>query len=77
VVPRIPSARIDEMKFDDYKVVLYRNQPHGWVAEIPTPEEALAELAQVFRIIEREHRGGERNIVHPVLFSLTNRPPSR
>jgi len=21
--------------FDDYKVVLYRNQPEGWVAEIP------------------------------------------
>jgi hypothetical protein len=23
------------MGFDDYKVVLYRNQPDGWVAEIP------------------------------------------
>jgi hypothetical protein len=23
------------MGFDDYKVVLYRNQPEGWVAEIP------------------------------------------
>ena len=23
------------MSFDDYKVVLYRNQPEGWVAEIP------------------------------------------
>ena len=42
------------MGFDDYKVVLYRNQPNGWVAEIPairgcyalmpTREEALAEL---------------------------------
>ena len=54
------------MKFDDYKVVLYRNQPDGWVAEIPsvagchalmpTAEEAFAELALVFRIIEEEHR---------------------
>src|SRR5438105_3398775 len=23
------------MGFDDYKIVLYRNQPEGWVAEIP------------------------------------------
>jgi len=23
------------MNLDDYKVVLYRNQPVGWVAEIP------------------------------------------
>ena len=23
------------MKLDDYKVVLYRNQPGGWVAEMP------------------------------------------
>ena len=53
------------MSFGDYKVVLYRNQPDGWVAEIPaiagchalmpTPEAALAELAQVFRLIETEH----------------------
>lgn len=54
------------MGFDDYKVVLYRNQPSGWVAEIPTlagcralmptGEDALAELAQVFRLIEQEYR---------------------
>jgi predicted RNase H-like HicB family nuclease len=54
------------MSFEDYKVVLYRNQPDGWVAEIPsiagchalmpTAEEALAELAEVFRMIEEEHR---------------------
>jgi predicted RNase H-like HicB family nuclease len=53
------------MSFDDYKVVLYRNQPDGWVAEIPaiagchalmpTPEQALAELAEVFRVIEQEY----------------------
>ena len=24
------------MTFDDYKVVLYRNQPDGWVADIPS-----------------------------------------
>jgi len=54
------------MSFDDYKVVLYRNQPEGWVAEIPaisgchalmdTPEEAIAELAEVFKMIEEEYR---------------------
>ena len=54
------------MGFDDYKVVLYRNQPDGWVAEIPsisgchalmpTAEAALTELAQVFQLIEEEHR---------------------
>jgi hypothetical protein len=57
------------MKFDDFKVVLYRNQPDGWVAEIPTPEEALAQLAQVFRIIEREHRCGEHEILSILSFS--------
>ena len=46
------------MTFEDYKVLLYRNQPAGWVAEIPaisgchalmdTPEEAFAELRLVF-----------------------------
>ena len=54
------------MSFEDYKVVLYRNQPDGWVAEIPaltgchalmpTAEQALSELAEVFRMIEEEHR---------------------
>jgi predicted RNase H-like HicB family nuclease len=52
--------------FDDYKVVLYRNQPEGWVVEIPaipgcyalmpTREEALAELADVFRLISEEYQ---------------------
>jgi predicted RNase H-like HicB family nuclease len=46
------------MEIDDYKIVLYRNPPGGWVAEIPaipscyalmdTREEALAELNNVF-----------------------------
>ncbi len=53
------------MNFDDYKVVLYRNQPEGWVAEIPaipgcfalmpTRDEALAELAAVFQLISAEY----------------------
>ena len=55
------------MDFDDYKVVLYRNQPDGWVAEIPaipgchalmaTREQALAELAGIFRLISEEYQG--------------------
>jgi len=54
------------VSFDDYKVVLYRNQPSGWVAEIPaipgchalmpTREEALSELTAVFRLISDEYR---------------------
>jgi predicted RNase H-like HicB family nuclease len=57
--------------FDDYKVVLYRNQPEGWVAEIPaipgcyalmdTREEALEELKSVFAMVSEEyHERGER-----------------
>ena len=54
------------MTLDDYKLVLHRNQPDGWVAEIPaipgcyalmpTREEALAELAGVFEMIAAEYR---------------------
>ncbi len=54
------------MALDDYKVVLYRNQPFGWVAEIPsiagcyalmpTRTEALVELEHVFALIEAEYR---------------------
>jgi predicted RNase H-like HicB family nuclease len=54
------------MGFDDYKVVLYRNQLDGWVAEIPaipgchalmpTREGALGELADVFRLISEEYQ---------------------
>ena len=53
------------MTFDDYKVVLYRNQPEGWVAEIPaipgcyalmdTRQEALEELKLVFGMIADEY----------------------
>ena len=62
------------MGFDDYKVVLYRNQPEGWVAEIPaiprshalmpTREEALRELTSVFQMISEEYQ--ERNQPLPV-----------
>jgi predicted RNase H-like HicB family nuclease len=54
------------MALDDYKVILYRNQPDGWVAEIPaisgcyalmpTRDEALAELEAVFQMIAEEYR---------------------
>ncbi len=54
------------MTLDNYKVVLYRNQLDGWVAEIPairgcyalmdTREAALNELAQVFELIAAEYR---------------------
>ena len=53
------------MRFDDYKVVIYRQDDGAWVAEIPalggcyalmdTREAALAELSQVFALIAREH----------------------
>jgi predicted RNase H-like HicB family nuclease len=54
------------MSFDDYKVVLYRQEDGSWVAEVPavggcyalmdTREEALAELERVFDLIAAEHR---------------------
>jgi predicted RNase H-like HicB family nuclease len=47
-------------------LVLYSNQPFGWVAEVPsiagcfalmpTRTEALSELEQVFALIEAEYR---------------------
>ena len=61
------------MSLDDYKVVLYRNQPDGWVAEVPairgcyalmpTREEALAELGGVFEMIAAEY--GEKGLSLP------------
>jgi len=54
------------MTLDNYKVVLYRNQPNGWVAEVPaisgcyalmpTREEALTELEIVFQMVAAEYR---------------------
>ncbi len=53
------------MSLDDYKVVLYRNQPDGWVAEVPSisgcyalmpkRDEALSELERVFEMILAEY----------------------
>lgn len=50
---------------DDYKVVLYRNHPDGWVAEIPSvpgcyalmpsQEAALVELSRMFEMIVAEY----------------------
>jgi predicted RNase H-like HicB family nuclease len=61
------------MGFDDYTVVLYRQDDGAWVADIPaiggcyalmdTREMALAELAQVFAVIAEEHR--ERGLPLP------------
>jgi predicted RNase H-like HicB family nuclease len=55
------------MTVDDYKIVLYRQENGSWVAEIPaipgcyalmkTREAALAELPNVFSMIEEEFRG--------------------
>ena len=49
------------MDLDDYKVVLYRNEREGWVAEIPaiegcyplmpTREEALAEFGHLLELM--------------------------
>ena len=64
-----PSAVVVEsevgMNLDNYKLVLYRNQPDGWVADVPaiegcyalmpTREEALAEIEQVFEMIAVEY----------------------
>ena len=54
------------MRLEDYKTILYRQEDGSWVAEIPaisgcyalmpTREEALAELTQVFEMIAQEYR---------------------
>ena len=54
------------MELKDYKTVLYPQDDGSWVAEIPaisgcyalmpTREEALHELSNVFRIIAEEYR---------------------
>ena len=58
------------MPLDDYKVLLYRNQPSGWVAEVPsipgcyalvpTRAEALAELAKLALRAEEFRRAAVR-----------------
>jgi predicted RNase H-like HicB family nuclease len=52
------------MSFGDYKTVLYRQEDGSWVAEVPaipgcyalmpTREEALAELDEVFKMLAEE-----------------------
>ena len=62
------------MKFEDYKIILYRQEDgSGWVAEIPalpacyalmkTREGALSELAQVFNMVAESY--AERGIPLP------------
>jgi predicted RNase H-like HicB family nuclease len=61
------------MTFDDYKVVLYRQDDGSWVAEIPalggcyalmeSREAALVELEKVFALIAQEHQ--DRGIALP------------
>jgi predicted RNase H-like HicB family nuclease len=61
------------VKFQDYKIVLYRQQDGAFVAEVPavpgcyalmsTREEALAELFHVFGMIAEEYR--ERGVSLP------------
>lgn len=60
------------MGFDDYKLVIYRNRPDGWVAEIPaiagchalmpTAEEVVRELTTVFELIEEEYRANGKSL---------------
>ena len=60
------------MTLDSYKVVLYRNQPDGWVAEVPaipgcyalmvTREESLTELESVFQMVATEYRDKSRQL---------------
>lgn len=61
------------MKFHDYKIVLYRQEDGDWIAEIPaisgcyalmpTRDEALAELSEVFAMIADEYL--EKGLVLP------------
>jgi predicted RNase H-like HicB family nuclease len=54
------------VQFEDYKIVLYKQQDNTWVAEIPaikgcyavtpTMDAAVPELRRVFTIIEQEYQ---------------------
>ena len=56
--------------FADYKIVIYRQEDESWVAEIPaisgcyalmpTRQEALSELENVFEMIAEEYRESGR-----------------
>ena len=53
------------MQLENYKTILYRQEDGAWVAEVPaipgcyalmpTREQALAELSNVFRMIAAEY----------------------
>ena len=57
---------VESRQVDNYRVVVYHNQPDGWVAEVPaipgcyalmaTREEALTELESVLHMIAAEYR---------------------
>lgn len=61
----VPSGRIKAMNSKGYEVVLRRNRPSGWVAEIPsvpgcqvlmpTRKAALAELNAIISKMVEEH----------------------
>jgi predicted RNase H-like HicB family nuclease len=61
-----------DMSLNDYKIVLYSQEDGSWVAEIPaisgcyalmpTREEALVELAAVFKMIAEEYREKGRSL---------------
>ena len=61
------------MELQDYKTILYRQEDGSWVAEIPaisgcyalmpTREQALAELNNVFRMISEKYR--EKGVTLP------------
>jgi predicted RNase H-like HicB family nuclease len=54
------------MTFENYKIVLYRQEDGSWVAEIPaipgcyalmpTREQALEELSRVFQMVSEEYK---------------------
>jgi predicted RNase H-like HicB family nuclease len=54
------------MTFENYKIVLYRQEDGSWVAEIPaisgcyalmpTREQALKELSDVFQMVAEEYK---------------------
>jgi predicted RNase H-like HicB family nuclease len=60
------------MTFQDYKMIVFRQEDASWVAEIPaisgcyalmaTKEEALAELEKVFSMIAEEYREKGRTL---------------
>jgi len=61
------------MELQDYKTVLYKQEDGSWVAEVPaisgcyalmpTREEALRELSDVFQMLAEEYR--EKGVTLP------------